>query len=688
MVVLAGAPPNGAYFAVCRFLQKFGGVNWYFPGDWGEHIPLRQDWAVPLGWWTEAPAYVSREFTGLRAGAEQQWARRNLLAGHFSFSHNLAKVFDAGLFGEHPDFFPWRNGARQRPSGPDDLSWQPDFSNPTVAAYAAEQVKRAFPDPGPRPIFATFSLGLNDNTGFDEGPGTLALTQPRKWFRRRPDYSNLVFTFMNRVADDLGPAYKDVSLGCLAYFWCENTPSFPVRPQVLPYLTNDRSFYTDRAWAAEDLALIKRWAKAGPNIIGIYDYYYGGAFQTPRIFTTAMVDSIREAREAGARAFVAELYPHWEYDALKAWLAAQLLWDPAADAAALEAQFYRDLYGPAAGDVRDFFHEAEAAWRDQPGPPQWLKGYKDPYEPTIFSLSRVRAMSAALTRANARQVDAPTQARLALLTKAWTDSAWAIKTAWAERELAGNPAATSWDIAAGLKASAAATVDGAAGGFFLRAADWASQHGEEEWLEGTLSSVALHDKAPNRFGAENLFSPRGQNLLKNGELSAIAGQGPTGWSFTWREAENLQFGASKDGGFRIADSDRTVLWQDIPVAAGGLYEASFEWQGRITYGDRVYWTVAYLDAGGGLLETPWQSTAPPGWQAEWLRDGSVTQAPSGAATLRLSLYVRKEMPGDWVRFSTVQVRAVTPADRQLGSIARKDLVISSSAVGLAHREHP
>ncbi len=657
-VILAGATPEATYFAVCRFLQKFGGVNWYYPGAEGEIIPARKTWSVPLGWWKEVPAYISREFFGLATEEENQWARHNLLAGHFAFSHNLANVFDPQLFAEHPDFFPWRDGARLRPAGPTDTFWQPDLSSPAVAAYAAGQARKFFAN---TPSATSFSLGLNDNVAFDEGPATKALTEPRRWFRGRPDYSDLVFTFMNRVADDLGPQPPGKYLGCLAYFWCENTPTFPVRADVLPYLTNDRSFYTDAAWAREDLDLIRRWHAAGPEIMGIYDYYYGRPFAAPRIFTTAMVDSLREDYAAGARAFVAELYPQWEYDAMKAWLAAQLLWNPQADAGALEEQFYRDLYGAAAGEVRQFFEEAEAAWREQPGAPQWLKGYKDPYAATIYSDARVHAMSGALARGLARDLGSSARSRLGRLVAAWADSVQTIAKAKAEASLARNPAATAVQVHAGLSALSVAGWSGAGTGFLLRAAQWAQTHEHAAWLDKTTHARDPFDDSPGMYTGETLFNPFGPNLLQNGDLRGASGEPALpDWTFTWRPAQHFKFTRLEGGGLRLENSDWAVLWQDVPVDAEKVYEASFQWRGRVTFGARVSWAVAYFDADGKQLSAPWQASAAPGNQATWLLDGAASFAPAGTAKMRLLLYARKQPPGDWVEFSAVQVRLVKP----------------------------
>ena len=64
-------------------------------------------------------------------------------------------------------------------------------------AHAAAAARAHF---ATEPDSESFSLGVNDGLTFGESPETLALTTPVRWFRGRPDYSALVFTFMNRAA--------------------------------------------------------------------------------------------------------------------------------------------------------------------------------------------------------------------------------------------------------------------------------------------------------------------------------------------------------------------------------------------------------------------------------------------------------------------------------------------------------
>ena len=163
---------------------------------------------------------------------------------------------------------------------------------------------------------------------FDQSETTLRARGPLRWFRGKPDYSDLVFGFMNCAADEVARQHPGKLLGAYAYYWCENTPTFPVRENIVPWLTaNDTQGY-DAAFVAEDRALIGRWCRSGARVVGMYDFLYGSPFLVPRLATRLTAESIRFAHDAGVRAYFAEAYAQWMFDGPKLWVTAQLLWNP------------------------------------------------------------------------------------------------------------------------------------------------------------------------------------------------------------------------------------------------------------------------------------------------------------------------------------------------------------------------
>ena len=188
---------------------------------------------------------------------------------------------------------------------------------------------------------------------FDESHRTEQAVAPLRYFRQRPDYTNLVFAFMNAVAvevfDTAGlwqtPSGKPRYVTALAYFWTEQSPAITQHPRVMPVLTSDRAQWHDPAYRAEDRALIQRWAESGAERLATWDYYFGAPYPYPRQFNQWIDESLKYLHAQGVDVF-SQLPASWGLDGPKAWLAAQLLWDPGQSAEVLLDEFYTHFFGP------------------------------------------------------------------------------------------------------------------------------------------------------------------------------------------------------------------------------------------------------------------------------------------------------------------------------------------------------
>ncbi|HEY5552386.1 MAG TPA: DUF4838 domain-containing protein, partial [Opitutaceae bacterium] len=413
-VFIQGAEPWGTRFGASWFLQEHAGARWFMPGPLGETIPRADALAVPVGGEAREPAWLSREFWGLGPGGDE-WAALNGLRRRFEFSHNLSHVFPPELADEHPDWFPILDGERMRPTA-GDYRWQPDLTREDVAAHAAGVAARHFAE---NPHDASFALGVNDSVRFDQSEATRAVVEPLCWHRGFPDYADLVFGFMNRAAESLDPRWPDKKLGALAYFWAENTPRFAVHPQVLPYLTTDRSQYYDAGYAAADLALIRAWCASGAETVGIYDYSYGSRFLVPRIYHSEMIRALGAAQTIGARGYFAEMNSHWGFDSFKAWASARALWNGDTDDVALEEEFFDGFYGAASVEMRRFFAQCEQRWMGQDGEPYWLKFYDGEDQALFFPPTVCAQLRATLDSAAAAAGNEIVLARIAFTSRAF-----------------------------------------------------------------------------------------------------------------------------------------------------------------------------------------------------------------------------------------------------------------------------
>lgn len=375
----------------------------------------------------KASAYLTRWLSGVaRDEAGNAWAAANGVTRPLAFSHNLSRIFPPALHAEHPEFFPLENGKRIAPP-PGGASWNPDLGREDVAAWAAEAARKHFEA---NPDAMSFAVGVNDGLVFGESAETMAAlargkdetpkaqldasTYPGGWFRERPDFSNLVFQFTNRAAASVAETHPEKYVGALAYYWAENAPEFPLHPNVIPFLTADRSQGYDRAFWEEELALQRRWAaRAGlsdagspisafrsqvstfgtrvsdshsgpPRRLGLYDYLYGNGFLVPRIHTRLIAEHLRHARRVGFTDYYAEVYPNWGLDGPMPWLVAQCLLDPEQSPEGLLEQYYTASFGAAAPVMRRFFELCEHQWMTQRGRAYWLKHFRNESQATLF----------------------------------------------------------------------------------------------------------------------------------------------------------------------------------------------------------------------------------------------------------------------------------------------------------------
>ena len=425
--------------------------------------------------WHPASGFLTRVFSGGGNAEARAWERRNGRTEALPFSHNLSRVFPPALYDRHPEFFPLVGGQRLKPQV-NPVNWNPDLGRKDVAAHAAEVARDYF---AANPQAVSFALGVNDGLIFGESPELLALvapmsngagggargTSPRlqmegdrsieggapgarnRWFRGRPDYSNLVFTFMNRAAQDVARTQPDKYLGALAYYWAENAPDFPVHRQVIPFLTADRSQGYDPAFRQEELALQDRWAlrlRAGQGTgvrgqvtdnlpphasgfaplapqprLGLYDYLDGPGFLIPRIHTHLIAENIRHAWRVGFTDYYGEGEPNWGLDGPMHWLVAQLLLNPEQPEDRLLDEYYRRYFKEAAAPMRRFFERCEEQWMHQAGPAYWLKHYRDESQAAVFPSGVCPELRGLLTQASKLAASDTVRERLQLVSDAF-----------------------------------------------------------------------------------------------------------------------------------------------------------------------------------------------------------------------------------------------------------------------------
>ena len=365
-------------------------ARWFLPGQLGY-----EPGSAPLP--PAADAFLTRAMCIDRTDEEKVWSEKNFLTPRLDFSHNLAAIVRKEDYATHPEWFPLVGGQRYRP--PEQvLNWNPDLASEAVVQRAAQTACAAFEADAKR---ESFSLGVNDALIYGESPDSLPWITPPRYFRSRPNYSDLVFQFNNRVAEQVGRSFPDRYLGVLAYYWCEAVPSIRVHPQIVPFLTADRSQGYDQQWWQEETRLQLAWAAKGTKRLGLYDYLDGAGFLIPRLHTRLIAEYLARARRLGFTDYYGESSPNWGLDGPQQWLVAQLIAQPGASAAGLLDEYYTRFFGEAATPMRQFFERCEDLWMAQPPPADWLKHYRSETQAVLFPSGECAKLRALLGQARA-----------------------------------------------------------------------------------------------------------------------------------------------------------------------------------------------------------------------------------------------------------------------------------------------
>ena len=687
-VVIVGATPEACPFAVAWFLQHEAGVRWYAPGPDGEVVPPRGELAVPDLNLLVQPAYFSRELTGFDDPAGRAWARHNGLRARLEYSHAMGRAFPPGLYAAHPDWFPLLGGQRYQPASPSDPNWQPNLALPAVADHAAEVAVAALSG---QPDQLSFSLGINDSMRFDQGEETRSLVEPVRYYRGMPDYSPLVFRFMDRVAKAVGRREPGRYLGCLAYFWCQVPPPFPVEGHVIPYVAADRTQYYDAGFRAGDLALLARWGASGVRAFGLWDYAYGDGFVVPRQAVDLLADGLREGWKRGARGYIAELGAGEGLEAFKAWALARLLWDPSLTVGALEDDFFPGFYGAAAGPLRQVFEVCQERWRSQGGAPFWLKYFRQSDQALLFppeTCARLRRMIASAEEA--ATPDPVVAARVAAVSRAFArteafveyDADRRALAAFGEANLADPGAEEGLASAIGRLARDRARTAGVSDSLLRddpaerllvlaaqsdRKASRRLLHeagpAAERWPSWSALAAGLAgslEEAPN-LATNSSFADIGSPAPWPHFLYPQFGDVPDRWILRAMPTEGgrvaLVDAAGRGSGraIRIEAAWDTQLYQWVAAQAAFTYLATARLRGFSSPGADAGLILTFLSSAGGVLASTAQ-TLPKGNTRSWRVAALGGLAPPGAAWVGLGVSAERQQSGDWLEAEGIEVR--------------------------------
>ncbi len=672
--------------AVSWFLEKELGAHWFMPGPLGEHVPRRE--SLILGDKTESiiPSFISRDLGGFVSPVENEWSTRNRLQVLFEHRHSMSAVFQPEDLRQHPELAPVLGGRSFFPGEEKQHNWQPNFTAPFAAGHAAAVLNRWLDE---SPTRLSVPLAINDSYRFDQSTATRELLDPPRYFRGRPDYSDLLFGFINRVAAEVARTHPDRYLTTYAYYWTEDTPRFRVEPNVVPYLTADRSQWFDPANAAEDRQLIARWLAAGPREVGIYDYYYGAPFLVPRPTLYTVAQSIPYAHQAGVRAFFAETHPNWGLDGPKLWLAAQLLWDARQDPFRLLDTYYREFWQEAAGPMREYFETCDAQWLAQPRPAYWLKYYKDEHQYLLYPATARLALRQRLTAAAALAKSREVRERVEFVRAAFAASEAFIEFCELRDQLARDvldPASSPRRIArdtrrhrqartalpgifAALQTRYPLALGGSLPEEYLRNNPLGAAVARLQTEGGELLNELTGEFPEVTALGKQSVAPAGRPLALDGELQTVRlTPGFDSRTLNWTLAGQWQgYGepvelrkvslvpGSAQNALRWEGCKQETLAQWHAAEPGALYAATAHVRGKVSPGNHTFLMVIFLDSAGRYLGLGRTMRLPIG---DWTVGVALTvrvRAPANAHRIGFGVRVLNQVNDDFAEFSQLRL---------------------------------
>ena len=359
-LVLAGGQPRGTLYAVYSFLEDQVGCRWF--SSKVQKVPSHPTLTVPGIRQHQKPAFEYREPFAFDS-YDGDWSVRNKCNGHSSrldgprggqiaylgFVHTfLSLVPPERYFATHPEYFSEINGQRKAEGG------QLCLTNPELAEVVAGRVIEMIKDAPPSAIV---SVSQNDWHGWCECARCKAVEA------EEGGVSGPLLRFVNAVAERVGKARPDVAIDTLAYQKSRQPPRL-VRPlpNVIVRLCSIECSFShpleghgpNEAFARD----IKGWSKICQRLY-IWDYVtdFAHYVQPHPNFRVLQPNLAFFAAHGVKGVFEQGSYqsPGGEFQELRSWVLAKLLWNPRADTNKLVDDFLSGYYGPAAGEVRRYF---------------------------------------------------------------------------------------------------------------------------------------------------------------------------------------------------------------------------------------------------------------------------------------------------------------------------------------------
>jgi len=362
---------RGTIYAIETFLEDQVGFRWWGPGQ--TRVPQAPDLAigeldvryVPPVEYREIHAIgmfdpdtaVRNKLNGASSPIEIEKGGHTIYAGpYFVHTVNLLAPPEE-LFAKHPEWYAQVNGRRIGPPHPTQLC----LTNPQVLDYVKKKV-RQIASQVPAGTQAIISVSQDDNQTYCQCDNCRAVDEAEG------SHAGTMLRFVNAIAADIADDYPNISIDTLAYQYTRHAPRItrPLPNVIVRLCSIECSFaqpYTDpvnEAFAKD----VRDWSKIC-NRLYVWDYITNFRYyEQPHPNLYALGPNVRFFVENGVKGLFEQGNRHshgGDFEVLKQWVLAKLLWNPSLDGKKLIEQFVSEYYGDAGPQVLayiDLLHKA------------------------------------------------------------------------------------------------------------------------------------------------------------------------------------------------------------------------------------------------------------------------------------------------------------------------------------------
>ncbi|CAG4999865.1 hypothetical protein DYBT9275_02330 [Dyadobacter sp. CECT 9275] len=356
-LLIAGGNTRGTLYGVVSYLSDYLGCRWYTREV--VKIPSRETIELSQIEDRQKPALEYRQ-PHYREAYDTTWALHNRLNSYnmpaslgggyviFPFVHTFNQLVPPEkYFGAHPEYFSEVDGKRA-------IS-QLCLTNPEVVKIAKATV---FEWIKTHPEANVFSIDQNDFGGYCTCKNCKELDE------KEGSQSGTLIHFVNQIADTVAKVHPAIQLQTLAYDYTEVPPK-TLRPadNVMIRLCHydycsahplgkceDHKRYIDR---------LEQWKKISKKIT-IWDYYTQFAkYLMPFPNFETVKHDVKFYADRGVVGLFAQgnNVPdngNGEFTELRAWVFAQLMWNPELDGQKLIDEYVENVYGDASGYINAY----------------------------------------------------------------------------------------------------------------------------------------------------------------------------------------------------------------------------------------------------------------------------------------------------------------------------------------------